>query len=177
MCRARARHAERRARRRTGWPLRERLVTAVVLSVPVVAMAMVPALQFEYWQWLSLTLAAPVVTYAAGPSASPPSPTPGTARPPWTRAGSRSARRRRSCGQLWALFFGTLGTPGMTHPFELTIARTDGAGNTHLSGGRRRGDRLHPRRPLLRPGPMRAPAPGPAGTGRQGRHRTGPGRW
>jgi Cu+-exporting ATPase len=31
-------------------PLRERLVTAVVPAVPVVAMAMIPALQFEYWQ-------------------------------------------------------------------------------------------------------------------------------
>lgn len=48
-------------------PLRQRLVTAVVLAVPVIAMAMVPALQIEYWQWLSLTLAAPVVTYAAWP--------------------------------------------------------------------------------------------------------------
>ena len=28
---------------------------------PVIAMAMIPALQFTYWQWLSLTLAAPVV--------------------------------------------------------------------------------------------------------------------
>jgi Cu+-exporting ATPase len=43
-------------------PLRERLITAVLLSLPVVAMAMIPALQFEYWQWLSLTLAAPVGT-------------------------------------------------------------------------------------------------------------------
>lgn len=48
-------------------PLRQRLVTAVALAVPVVAMAMIPALQFEYWQWLSLTLTAPVVTYAAWP--------------------------------------------------------------------------------------------------------------
>jgi Cu+-exporting ATPase len=35
--------------------------------VPVIAMAMIPALQIEYWQWLSLTLAAPVATYAAWP--------------------------------------------------------------------------------------------------------------
>ncbi|WP_344558552.1 cation transporter, partial [Kitasatospora saccharophila] len=48
-------------------PLRQRLVTAVALAVPVIAMAMVPALQFDNWQWLSLTLAAPVVTYAAWP--------------------------------------------------------------------------------------------------------------
>src|SRR5215213_1587954 len=33
---------------------------------------------------------------------------------------------------LYALFFGTAGEPGMTHPFELTIARSDGAGNIYL---------------------------------------------
>jgi Cu+-exporting ATPase len=40
-------------------PLRDRLITAVTLSVPVIAMAMIPALQFTNWQWLSLVLAAP----------------------------------------------------------------------------------------------------------------------
>ncbi|MEU3747326.1 cation transporter, partial [Streptomyces narbonensis] len=48
-------------------PLKQRLITAVALAVPVIAMAMIPALQIEYWQWLSLTLAAPVVVYAAWP--------------------------------------------------------------------------------------------------------------
>src|SRR3712207_5559294 len=38
--------------------VRQRLPISLVLSVPVVAMAMVPALQFTYWQWLSLVLAA-----------------------------------------------------------------------------------------------------------------------
>ena len=112
-------------------PLRERLITAVVLSVPVVAMAMVPALQFEYWQWLSLTLAAPVVTYAAWPFH----------RAAFTNArhGAATMDTLISVGtsaaflwSLWALFFGTAGTPGMTHPFELTIERTDGAGNIYL---------------------------------------------
>ncbi|MER7815976.1 heavy metal translocating P-type ATPase [Streptomyces sp. NPDC096153] len=112
-------------------PLRQRLVTAVVLSVPVVAMAMVPALQIEYWQWLSLTLAAPVVTYAAWP---------------FHRAALTNARHGAatmdtlvSVGtsaaflwSLWALFLGTAGEPGMTHGFELTIARSDGAGNIYL---------------------------------------------
>src|SRR5688500_3665054 len=46
-------------------PLRARLLTSVVLSVPVILLAMVPALQFDAWQWLSLTLAAPVVTWGA----------------------------------------------------------------------------------------------------------------
>ncbi|MFF8290886.1 heavy metal translocating P-type ATPase [Streptomyces sp. NPDC016309] len=112
-------------------PLRQRLVTAVVLSVPVVAMAMVPALQIEYWQWLSLTLAAPVVTYAAWPFH----------RAAWTNArhGAATMDTLISVGtsaaflwSLWALFLGTAGTPGMTHPFELTIARGDGAGNIYL---------------------------------------------
>ncbi|MFF5982139.1 heavy metal translocating P-type ATPase [Streptomyces olindensis] len=112
-------------------PLRERLVTAVVLAVPVVAMAMIPALQFEYWQWLSLTLAAPVVTYAAWPFHK--------AAFVNARHGAATMDTLISVGtsaaflwSLWALFFGTAGTPGMTHPFELTIERTDGAGNIYL---------------------------------------------
>ncbi|GAA2561164.1 MULTISPECIES: heavy metal translocating P-type ATPase [Streptomyces] len=112
-------------------PLRQRLVTAVVLAVPVIATAMVPALQFEYWQWLSLTLAAPVVTYAAWPFH----------KAAFTNArhGAATMDTLISVGtlaaflwSLWALFFGTAGTPGMTHPFELTIARSDGAGNIYL---------------------------------------------
>ncbi|KFG76919.1 heavy metal translocating P-type ATPase [Streptomyces mutabilis] len=112
-------------------PLRERLVTAVVLAVPVIAMAMVPALQFEYWQWLSLTLAAPVVTYAAWPFHK--------AAVTNARHGAATMDTLISVGtsaaflwSLWALFFGAAGTPGMTHPFELTIARGDGAGNIYL---------------------------------------------
>ncbi len=112
-------------------PLRQRLVTATVLAVPVIAMAMVPALQIEFWQWLSLTLAAPVVTYAAWPFH----------RAAWTNAkhGEATMDTLISVGtsaaflwSLWALFFGTAGTPGMTHPFEFTIARSDGAGNIYL---------------------------------------------
>ncbi|MFF1376511.1 heavy metal translocating P-type ATPase [Streptomyces sp. NPDC058308] len=112
-------------------PLRQRLTAAVLLSVPVIAMAMAPALQFEYWQWLSLTLAAPVVTYAAWPFH----------KAAFTNArhGAATMDTLISVGtsaaflwSLWALFFGTAGTPGMTHPFELTIARSDGAGNIYL---------------------------------------------
>ncbi|MBB5106665.1 heavy metal translocating P-type ATPase [Streptomyces spectabilis] len=112
-------------------PLRQRLVTAVLLSVPVIAMAMVPALQFEYWQWLSLTLAAPVVTYAAWPFH--------RAAVTNARHGAATMDTLISVGtsaaflwSLWALFFGSAGEPGMTHAFELTIARTDGAGNIYL---------------------------------------------
>ncbi|MFF4615111.1 heavy metal translocating P-type ATPase [Nonomuraea jabiensis] len=112
-------------------PLRQRLTAAVVLSVPVVAMAMVPALQFTNWQWLSLVLAAPVVVYAGWPFH----------KAAWTnlRHGAATMDTLISVGTLaafgwsvWALFFGSAGTPGMTHPFAFTIERTDGSGNIYL---------------------------------------------
>ncbi|MER7584368.1 heavy metal translocating P-type ATPase [Kitasatospora sp. NPDC097691] len=112
-------------------PLRARLFTAVALAVPVIAMAMVPALQFDNWQWLSLTLAAPVVTYAAWPFH----------RAAFTNArhGAATMDTLVSLGtgaaflwSLWALFFGDAGMPGMRHGFEFTIARSDGASNIYL---------------------------------------------
>ncbi|MBF6519572.1 heavy metal translocating P-type ATPase [Nocardia farcinica] len=111
--------------------LRTRLLVSAVLTVPVIAMAMVPALQFTNWQWLSLTLAAPVVVWGALPFH----------RAAWTnlRHGTATMDTLVSMGtlaalgwSLYALFWGTAGTPGMTHPFELTIARTDGTGNIYL---------------------------------------------
>ncbi|HMU79388.1 MAG TPA: heavy metal translocating P-type ATPase [Microthrixaceae bacterium] len=111
--------------------LRQRLIISTVLSVPVIAMAMVPALQFTNWQWLSLTLAAPVVVWGAYPFH----------RAAWTnlRHGTTTMDTLISIGtlaafgwSLYALFFGTAGEPGMTHAFELTIARTDGAANIYL---------------------------------------------
>ncbi|MFG2912081.1 heavy metal translocating P-type ATPase [Kitasatospora sp. NPDC048298] len=112
-------------------PLRQRLFTAVALAVPVIAMAMVPALQFDNWQWLSLTLAAPVVTYAAWPFH----------RAAFTNArhGAATMDTLVSLGtlaaflwSLWALFLGDAGMPGMRHGFEFTIARTDGSSNIYL---------------------------------------------
>ena len=47
--------------------LRQRLMISAVLTAPVLALAMIPALQFDNWQWLSLTLAAPVVVWGAWP--------------------------------------------------------------------------------------------------------------
>ncbi|MCB0892504.1 MAG: cation-translocating P-type ATPase, partial [Propionibacteriaceae bacterium] len=47
--------------------LRDRLIVSTVLTVPVLLLSMVPALQFDHWQWLSLTLAAPVVVWGAWP--------------------------------------------------------------------------------------------------------------
>ncbi|MGP8299193.1 heavy metal translocating P-type ATPase [Streptomyces inhibens] len=112
-------------------PLRQRLLISLVLTVPVVLMAMVPPLQFTNWQWLSLTLAAPVVAWGAWPFH----------KAAWTnlRHGAATMDTLISMGtlaalgwSLWALFFGTAGMPGMTHPFELTIARTDGSGSIYL---------------------------------------------
>ncbi|MFH8571571.1 heavy metal translocating P-type ATPase [Streptomyces sp. NPDC017993] len=111
--------------------LRQRLLVSLTLTLPVILMAMVPALQFTNWQWLSLTLAAPVVAYGALPFH----------RAAWTnlRHGAATMDTLISMGtlaalgwSLWALFFGTAGMPGMTHPFELTIARTDGSGSIYL---------------------------------------------
>jgi Cu+-exporting ATPase len=112
-------------------PLRQRLLVSLALSVPVVAMAMVPALQFTSWQWLSLVLAAPVVVWGGWPFH----------RAAWTnlRHGAATMDTLVSLGtlaafawSLYALFLGTAGEPGMTHPFELTIERSDGAGNIYL---------------------------------------------
>ena len=112
-------------------PLLRRLVVSTVLSLPVIAMAMVPAWQFTSWQWASLTLAAPVVVWGAWPFH----------RAAWTnlRHGATTMDTLVSVGvlaafgwSLWALFLGTAGEPGMTHPFRISVDRTDGAGNIYL---------------------------------------------
>jgi len=111
--------------------LRLRLWISGILAVPVVAMAMVPALQFTNWQWLSAILAAPVVVYGGWPFH----------RAAWANLRHRAATMDTliSIGtlaafawSLYALFFGTAGEPGMTHPFTLTIERTAGANNIYL---------------------------------------------
>lgn len=111
--------------------LRNRLIVSIVLSVPVIAMAMVPALQFTYWQWASLALAAPVIVWAAFPFH----------KAAWAnlKHGTATMDTLISMGttaaflwSLYALFFGTAGTPGMTHPFELTLAPSEGAANIYL---------------------------------------------
>ena len=114
--------------------LKHRLVASIVLTVPVIAMAMIPALQFTYWQWLSLALAGPVIVWAAWPFH----------KAAWTnlRHGAATMDTLISMGtiaallwSLYALFLGTAGVPGMTHPFELTVAPSDGAANIYLEVG------------------------------------------
>ena len=110
-------------------PLRNRLVVSAALTVPVIALAMIPALQFDAWQWLSLTLAAPVVVWGALPFH----------RAAWTNARHAAATMDTliSVGvtaafgwSLYALFLGTAGEIGMTHGFSLTADR--GAGDSQI---------------------------------------------
>jgi P-type Cu+ transporter len=111
--------------------LRTRLLVSLLLTVPVVAMAMIPALQFTNWQWLSLALAAPVVIYGGAPFH----------KAAWANLRHAAATMDTlvSLGTLaafgwsvWALFFGTAGMAGMRHEFTLAVARTDGAANIYL---------------------------------------------
>jgi P-type Cu+ transporter len=111
--------------------LRTRLLVCLTLTVPVVAMAMVPALQFVSWQWASLTLAAPVAVWGALPFH----------RAAWSnlRHGAATMDTLVSIGtlaafgwSLYALFLGDAGAPGLQHPFALTLEGTHGSANLYL---------------------------------------------
>ncbi|WP_406861027.1 heavy metal translocating P-type ATPase [Streptomyces sp. HUAS MG47] len=111
--------------------LRQRLLVSAVLAAPVILLAMVPALQFDNWQWLSLTLAAPVVVWGGLPFH----------RAAWTNArhGAATMDTLVSLGtiaafgwSLWALFIGDAGMPGMRHGFDLTVSRSDAASTIYL---------------------------------------------
>jgi Cu+-exporting ATPase len=105
--------------------LRRRLLVSAVLTLPVVAVGMVPAWQFDGWQWVSLVLATPVVVWGAWP---------------FHRAAAVNLRHGATtmdtlvsvgvlaayCWSLVALLFGHAGTIGMTHGFELGLERSDG---------------------------------------------------
>ncbi|AEM87351.1 heavy metal translocating P-type ATPase [Streptomyces violaceusniger] len=112
-------------------PLRHRMLVSLALSLPVVVLAMVPSLQFDNWQWLSLTLAAPVVVWGGAPFH----------KAAWTgvRHGAATMDTLVSIGtlaalgwSLWALFFGDAGMPGMRHGFDLTVSRADGSSSIYL---------------------------------------------
>jgi Cu+-exporting ATPase len=106
--------------------LRQRLLISLLLAVPVVVLAMVPALQFRDWQWLSLALAAPVAVWGAWPfhRAALVSARHGTATMDTLIATGVAASFAWS---LYALFFGTAGDDGMRMPFTL-LAGHAGAG-------------------------------------------------
>ena len=112
-------------------PLRRRLLVSLALMLPVLAMAMIPPLQFESWQWLSLTLAAPVVVWGAWPFH----------RAAWAnlRHGAATMDTLISLGvlaafawSLYALFIGEAGMPGMTMSFDLVPERGAGADEIYL---------------------------------------------
>ncbi|MDQ1010684.1 Cu+-exporting ATPase [Streptomyces sp. V4I23] len=109
----------------------QRLVVSAALSAPVVLMSMIGALQFDNWQWLSLTLAAPVVVWGGLPFH----------RAAWTnlRHGAATMDTLVSTGtlaafgwSLWALSFGQAGMPGMRHAFDPAVSRTDGSSAVYL---------------------------------------------
>jgi P-type Cu+ transporter len=111
--------------------LRARLWVSLILTVPVIALSMVPAWQFTNWQWLALALAGPVVVYGGWPFH--------RAAAVNLRHGAATMDTLVSLGtlaafgwSLWALFFGTAGMPGMRHAFTLSVARGDGAANIYL---------------------------------------------
>ncbi|WP_306360987.1 cation-translocating P-type ATPase [Nocardia sp. CC227C] len=111
--------------------LRHRLLVSLALALPVVAMSMIPALQFDNWQWLSLTLTAPIVVWGGAQFH----------RAAWVNAkhGTATMDTLISLGTIaafswsvYALFFGDAGMPGMKHPFTLSISRTDSASTLYF---------------------------------------------
>ncbi|MGN9816008.1 heavy metal translocating P-type ATPase [Streptomyces sp. SD11] len=112
--------------------LRERLVVSALLATPVVLLSMIPALQFDNWQWLVLTLAAPVVVWGGLPFH----------RAAYTNArhGAATMDTLVSTGtlaafgwSLWALFLGDAGMEGMRDEgFSLTVSREQGASAIYL---------------------------------------------
>ena len=111
--------------------LRHRLAVSSALTLPVLLMAMIPGLQFTNWQWLSLTLAAPVAVWGAWPFH----------RAAWATARHAAATMDTliSVGvlaafawSLYALFIGEAGVPGMTMAFDLTPDRGAGQHEIYL---------------------------------------------
>ncbi|TKV61837.1 copper-translocating P-type ATPase [Nakamurella flava] len=105
--------------------LRRRLILAVVLAVPTIALAMVPALQFDYWGWVSLALTLPVVLWSGWPFH--------RAALVNLRHGTATMDTLISLGTLaalgwsvYALVVGTAGMPGMRHGFDWTTENTAG---------------------------------------------------
>ncbi|MEV5040741.1 heavy metal translocating P-type ATPase [Microbacterium sp. LMI1x-1-1.1] len=112
-------------------PLRQRLLISTALSLPVALMSMIPALQFENWQWLALTLAAPVAVWGAWPFH--------RAAAVNLRHGAATMDTLISLGviasfgwSLYALFFGGAGMPGMTMTFTLVGAPRAGGHEIYL---------------------------------------------
>ncbi|WP_104196778.1 cation-translocating P-type ATPase [Cryobacterium sp. M15] len=111
--------------------LRQRLLISAALTLPVIILSMIPALQFTNWQWLALTLAAPVATWGAWPFH----------RAAWVNArhGAATMDTLVSVGvlaalgwSLYALFFGMAGMAGMTMSFTFSATPGSGADEIYL---------------------------------------------
>ncbi|MCP3818828.1 heavy metal translocating P-type ATPase [Streptomyces sp. A3M-1-3] len=107
--------------------LRDRLLVSTALTVPVVMLSMIPAMQFRFWQWLAFALASPVALWGAWP---------------FHRAAALNLRHKAAtmdtlvslgvlAAWLWsvyALFFGGAGEPGLRMTFSLLPSSTEHAG-------------------------------------------------
>ena len=105
--------------------IKRRLIVSATLAVPVIAMAMIPPLQFPGWQWVSLALATPVVTWAAWPFH--------RSTLVNLRHGAATMDTLISLGttaafgwSVYALLFGGAGRIGYTHAFELRLGTAHG---------------------------------------------------
>ena len=111
--------------------LRQRVLISGALTLPVFLLAMVPPLQFDHWQWISLTLAAPVVAWGGWPFH----------KAAWVnlRHGAATMDTLISVGtlaafgwSLYALLFTPAGDPGMRMGFDLIPSRGSGAHEIYL---------------------------------------------
>jgi P-type Cu+ transporter len=111
--------------------LRRRLVISAGLSAPVILLSMTPAAQFPYWQWISLALTLPVVTWAAQPFHAA----------TWANLRHRAVTMDTliSMGviaafgwSIYALVFGGAGQPSMHMPFSLVPRRSSGASDVYF---------------------------------------------
>lgn len=111
--------------------LRERVIISAALTIPVLLVSMIPALQFDNWQWFSLTLAAPVVVWGAWPFH----------QAAWTnlRHGAATMDTLISVGtiaafgwSLYALFIGDAGDPSMRMGFDVTMQSEGGSDEIYL---------------------------------------------
>ena len=112
-------------------PLRQRLILSAALSLPVLLLSMIPALQFDNWQWLALQLATPVVLWGAWPFH----------RAAWAnlRHGAATMDTLVSLGVLaawgwsmYALFIGEAGMTGMKMSFQLLPDSGGGTSEIYL---------------------------------------------
>jgi Cu+-exporting ATPase len=111
--------------------LRRRLIISALLALPVLVLSVVPALQFDNWQWLALQLATPVLVWGAWP----------LHRAAWQnlRHGTATMDTLISMGviaafgwSLYALFLGDAGMPGMRMTFDLVTDPSEGSGHLYL---------------------------------------------